>query len=194
VVKKTKSGLGQMHLMLGLPAFHRGFAERCRLHVLNAILGGTMSSRLFQRIREERGLAYSVYSALSAFRDTGHLVIYAATRPSSGAEVIRLALDELRSLRDHGPTQAELVVAREHLKGSMMLALESTSSRMSNLARQEIYAERLQGLGETLRGIQAVTVPEVHRLCRQLLRDRRVGLAAVGPVRGLRLGREALVL
>jgi predicted Zn-dependent peptidase len=194
VVTKVKNSLGQMHLMLGLPAFRSGFAERCRLHVLNTILGGTMSSRLFQRIREERGLAYSVYSALNAFRDTGHFVIYAATRPSSGAEVIRLALEELRNLRDQGPTAAELEVAREHLKGSMMLGLESTSSRMSNLARQEIYLERLQSLGETLRGIQAVTRPQVHRLCRQLLRDRRVALAAVGPVRGLRIEPEALVL
>ena len=169
-------------------------SERYALHVFHTLLGGTMSSRLFQRIREERGLAYSVYSALNGFRDAGNLVVYAATRPSKAAEVVRLARDELRDLRDHGPNQAELDVAREHLKGSLMLALESTASRMTNLARQEIYLGRTQGLEQTLRGVQAVTRKRVHRLCRQLLAGQKLSLAAVGPVRKMRLSPEALQL
>jgi predicted Zn-dependent peptidase len=191
---RAKNELAQLHLLLGLPAFREGFAERYALYVLNTILGGTMSSRLFQRIREERGLAYSVYSALNGFRDTGHLVIYAATQPSNATEVVGLALDELRSLRDRGPTEAELEVAREHLKGSLMLALEQTSSRMSNLARQEIYLGRPQTLGETLRRVNAVSVRAVHRLCRELTHEQRVSLAAVGPVRRLRVSPAALRL
>ena len=194
VVKKAKNELAQLHLLLGLPAFRRDFAGRYTLYLLNTILGGTMSSRLFQRIREERGLAYSVYSALNGYRDTGCLMIYAATHPDNGAEVIRLALDELRSLAADGPTQSEFEVAREHLKGSLMLSLESTSSRMSNLARQEIYLRRQQSLAETLGWIESVTVKKVHRLARDLTRGRRLGLAAVGRVGRLRLKPEALQL
>jgi predicted Zn-dependent peptidase len=193
-VKKTRNELSQLHLLLGLPAFRKSLPERYALHVLNTILGGTMSSRLFQRIREERGLAYSVYSALNGFRDTGHLVIYAATHPTTGPDVIRLALDELRSLRDRGPTPAELEVAREHLKGSLMLALEQTSSRMSNLARQEIYLDRLQSLTETLRRVGGVKVADVHRVARELMSGQRVGLAAIGRVGRLRVPAEALRL
>jgi predicted Zn-dependent peptidase len=108
--------------------------------------------------------------------------------------VVRLALDELRGLRDQGPTEAELEVAREHLKGSLMLALEQTSSRMSNPARQEIYLDRPQSLSETLRRLNAVSVKSVHRLSRELMREQRVSLAAVGPVRLLRVSPKALEL
>ena len=180
VVTQAKNSLGQLHLLMGLPAFRKTVAERYTLHVFNTLLGGTMSSRLFQRIREERGLAYSVYSALNGFRDAGNLVVYAATRPSKAAEVVRLARDELRDLRDNGPDQAELDVAREHLKGSLMLALESTASRMTNLARQEIYLGRTQGLEQTLRGVQAVTRKRVHRLCRELLAGQKLSLRGAG--------------
>ncbi len=194
VVKKAKNELSQLHLLLGLPAFRRDFAGRYALYLLNTILGGTMSSRLFQRIREERGLAYSVYSALNGYVDTGCLMIYAATHPDNAAEVIRLALDELKSLRTDGPTVEELEVAREHLKGSLMLGLESTSSRMSNLARQEIYLGRQQSLAETLRWIDSVTLNRVHRMAREITKRGRVGLAAVGRVGRLRLKPETLRL
>ncbi len=194
LVRRPKNDLGQLHLLLGLPAFREKISERYVLHVLNAILGGTMSSRLFQRIREERGLAYSVYSGLNGFRDTGQLTIYVATSPANGAEVIQLTLTELRALSDQGATQAELDVAREHLKGSLMLSLESTSSRMANLARQEIYLGGPLSLSETLRQIDQVTLARVRRLSRQLLRGQRVALAAVGPLRKLRVRREALEL
>jgi predicted Zn-dependent peptidase len=193
-VTRAKNELAQLHLLLGFPAFREDPAGRYALYVLNTLLGGTMSSRLFQRIREERGLAYSVYSTLSGYRDAGHLLIYVATNPQNGADVIRLALEELRSLRDHGPTQDELEVAREHLKGSLMLSLEQTSSRMSNLARQEMYLGRQQTLNETLRRVAGVRRAAVHHVAGELLQGGRAALAAVGPVRRLRLGREALRL
>jgi predicted Zn-dependent peptidase len=183
-----------MHLLLGLPAYPENFAGRYRLHVLNALLGGTMSSRLFQKIREERGLAYSVYSAVNSFLDAGQLVIYAATNPERGREAVAVTLDELRALRDSGPTAAELRVAKEHLKGSLMLSLESTVSRMSNLARQEIYFGRQFGLEEILQGIEAVSLRGVHALCRELFRDGRVSLAAVGRLRDFRVRSESLAL
>jgi len=187
VVLRAKRELEQLHLLLGLPAFRRKQKSRYALFVFNSLLGGTMSSRLFQRVREERGLAYSIYSGVNAFIDTGLLNVYAATSPKNGAVVVRLVLDVLRDLRDNGPTDEELQVAKENLKGSMMLALESTSSRMSNLARQEIYFGRQLSLEETLRGIEGVTRSDVHRLVRELTTDRQVGLAAVGRVDKLKI-------
>lgn len=194
VVLRQKRELEQLHLLLGLPAFPENFEARYPLYVLNTLLGGTMSSRLFQKIREERGLAYSVYSAVNAFADTGFMTIYAATSPGSGSEVVRLVLQELRELRDHGPGDAELAVAKEHLKGSLMLALESTSSRMSNLARQEIYFGRQRTLAETIRRIDAVTRAQVHGLSRTLVGRKRPTFAAVGRVKRLAIGPEELKL
>ncbi len=182
-VLRAKRGLEQLHLLLGLPAHVDTLEERYPLYTLNALLGGTMSSRLFQRIREERGLAYAVYSGINAFRDSGFLGIYAGTHPDRARQVVRLVRDELRALRDEGPTAEELSTAREHLKGSLMLGLESTSSRMSNLARQEIYYGRQISLGETLRGIERVTAEDVRELARRLFAG-RLGLAAVGRIRG----------
>jgi len=153
-----------------------------------------MSSRLFQKIREERGLAYSVYSAVNAFLDTGLMMIYAATNPARGREVVRLVMDELRDLRDHGPTKSELEVAKEHLKGSLMLSLESTASRMSNLARQEMYYGKQFTLAEVLEGIERVKPQSVHRVAQQLFQGGHLTLAAVGRMDVSRLGREALRL
>lgn len=187
IVKREKNDLGQLHLLLGCPAFPVDFRERYALYVLNAMLGGTMSSRLFQKIREERGLVYSVYSALNAFADTGFFNVYAATNPKNGDEVVEVVLEELRDLRDRPPGEQELAVAKEHLKGSLMLSLESTPSRMSNLARQEIYYGRQQTLGQTLRGIDQVTAAKVHGVARKLWQRPRMNLAALGRVDRLRL-------
>jgi len=182
-----------LHLLVGLPVFPADERGRFALHVLNALLGGTMSSRLFHKIREERGLAYSVYSAVHGFVDSGFLAIYAGTSPHKGDEVLDLALAELADLRDNGPNDQELNVAKEHLKGSLMLALESTSSRMSNLARQEIYQKRHRTLEATLAAVDAVTPGRVHRMAEEVAAG-KIGLAAVGrvgrlkrSVKGLRL-------
>ncbi len=193
-VTRVKKELEQLHIVLGLPGFPENFADRYPLFVLNALLGGTMSSRLFQKIREERGLAYSVYSAVNAFRDTGLMMVYAATSPSRGNEVVRLILDEIRSLRDKGPDPRETEVAKEHLKGSLMLSLESTVSRMSNLARQEIYFGRQFNLGEMIRRIEEVTPESIHRVAWRLFRDGQIAAAAVGRLGRLRLSRERLRL
>ncbi len=191
---RSKKGLGQLHLLLGLPAFPADEPARYALHVLNALLGGTMSSRLFQKIREERGLVYSVYSAVNGFVDTGFLAVYAGTSPSKGREVLELVTRELVDLRDKGPTAQELSVAKEHLKGSLMLSLESTSNRMSLLARQEIYDKRQHSLEATLASVDAVTASRVHRMARELTTTGNVGLAAVGRVGRLKLPKGALEL
>jgi predicted Zn-dependent peptidase len=194
IVTRRKRELEQLHLLVGLAAFPEGFPGRYALYVLNTILGGTMSSRLFQTIREERGLAYSVYSALNTFLDSGMLTVYAATSPEAGADVVRLVAGEMRSLAQSGPRPEELTMAKEHLKGSLMLALESTSSRMSQLARQEIYFGRQVTSKETLDRVSRVTGSEVRAVARRLFRGRRLALAAVGQIDRLRFDRRALAL
>jgi len=194
IVTRRKRELEQLHLLLGLAAFPEGFAGRYALYVLNTILGGTMSSRLFQTIREERGLAYSVYSGLNTFLDSGLLTVYAATSPKAATEVVRLIVQEMRSLADAGPKPEELRMAQEHLKGSLMLALESTSSRMSQLARQEIYFGRQTTSKETLDRVSRVTRGQVQAVARRLFRGRRVALAAVGRIDRLCVDRQALAL
>jgi predicted Zn-dependent peptidase len=194
IVRRNKKELEQLHLLLGLPAYPESYEDRYALFVLNAMLGGTMSSRLFQKIREERGLVYSVYSGLNAFMDCGFLMVAAATSPRRGTEVVRLTLDEMDDLRQAGPGDDELRVAKEHLKGSLMLSLESTSSRMSNLARQEMYFGRQLTLEEILRRIDAVTGEQVRELSRDLFSGRGLGLAAVGELGRFRMRQEALAL
>jgi predicted Zn-dependent peptidase len=192
IVTRPKRELEQLHLVLGVPGFPERFSDRYSLFVLNALFGGTMSSRLFQKIREERGLAYSVYSAVNAFADSGLLMVYAATSPSKGREVLRLILEEVSDLTERKPDPAETSVAKEHLKGSLMLSLESTVSRMSNLARQEIYFRRQFSLAEMIRGVEAVSPASIHRITRRLFQKRRLAVAAVGRTSGLRLGRGLL--
>lgn len=194
LVRREKRQLEQMHLLLGLPAYPESFEGRYPVFVLNAILGGTMSSRLFQKIREERGLAYSVYSAVNAFQDTGLMMVYAATGPKTASEVARLVLEEIADLRDRPPSDDEVRVAKEHLKGSLMLSLESTGSRMSNLARQEIYHGRQFGLDEILGAIAAVTPDTVHAVAVKLFSGARPALAAVGRTAALKLAPRALAL
>ena len=189
-----KKELGQMHLLMGLPVFPPDERSRDALYVLNALLGGTMSSRLFHKIREERGLVYSVYSAVNGFADNGLLAIYAGTSPQKAREVIDLIVAELRDLRDRGASAEELLVAKEHLKGSLMLALESTSSRMSNLARQEMYQKRHRTLAATLRGIDRVGLSQIHEVAQRLAEGNELSLAALGRVKRLKLDEGALRL
>jgi predicted Zn-dependent peptidase len=194
VVVRAKKELEQLHLLLGVPAFPERHAQRYPLFVLNALLGGTMSSRLFQKVREERGLAYSVYSAVNAFRDAGVMMVYAGTSPDKGDELLSVVRDELRELRDKGPSAREVEVAKEHLKGSLMLSLESTSSRMSNLARQEMYHGRTFSMEEILRRLDRVTRADVHRMARRVFRPGTPALAAVGRTLSLKAVRAGFAL
>ncbi len=194
VVTRAKKELEQLHLLLGVPAFPERHAHRYPLFVLNALLGGTMSSRLFQKIREERGLAYSVYSAVNAFRDAGVMMVYAGTSPEKGDELLAVVRDELRDLREKGPAAREVEVAKEHLKGSLMLSLESTSSRMSNLARQEMYHGRTFSMEEILKRLDRVRTADVHRMARRVFRPGIPALAAVGRTGTLKAVRAGFAL
>jgi len=182
----------QSHVCLGTPAYPQGHADRHAIYVLNTILGGSMSSRLFQHIREERGLAYAVFSNLTTYSDAGAITIYAGCAADKVGEVIDLTLADLRDLRETAVPADELQRAKDHLKGSLMLSLENTSSRMSQLARQEIYFGRHLSLDEILSSIDAVTADDVLRVSADLFRDGVVAATVVGPKMGVTLTPERL--
>ena len=142
IVLRNKKALEQVQLCLGVPSLPISSDRRYCALVLNTVLGGGMSSRLFQNIREKLGLAYAVFSDLNPYRDTGCLSVYAGTSLESTPQVISLVLQEFRKLKDELLPAEELRRAKDHLKGSLILGLESSSSRMSNLARQELYFGR----------------------------------------------------
>jgi len=171
----------QSHLCLGTVAPAQTDADRHVAYVLNTILGGSMSSRLFQHIREERGLAYAVFSNLTSYSDAGMLTIYAGCATDKVGEVVDLTLAELAALRDTPVGADELRRAKDHLKGSLMLSLENTASRMSHLARQEIYFDHQFGLDETLAGVERVTAEDVQRIARKYMALDRYTLSIVGP-------------
>src|SRR5204863_5336120 len=139
---RTKKNLEQVHILVGAPSYAQTHEKRFACYVLNTMLGGGMSSRLFQNIREKRGLAYSVFSGLNTFRDVGCLAVYAGTGTANARTVVELIMEEFRRLKAAPPASEELQRVKDYLKGSMLLGLESTPSRMSNLARQEMYFGR----------------------------------------------------
>jgi predicted Zn-dependent peptidase len=164
IVARSKKELEQVHLCLAAPAFSQTHPDRYGLYIMNTVLGGSMSSRLFQNVREKRGLVYSISSGVTSYSDAGVLTVYAGTSLDSVDQVVRLTIEEFRRLRGDKLPVEELRRAKDHLKGSLMLSLENTGSRMSHLARQEIYFERRFSLDEIIAGIEAVTDDDVCRI------------------------------
>jgi len=193
IVQRRKE-IEQSHICVGTPAYPLAHADRHATYVLNTILGGSMSSRLFQHIREDRGLAYAVFSNMTAYSDAGMFAIYAGCATDKVSEVIGLTLAELRTLRQSAVPAEELSRAKEYLKGSLMLGLEHTSNRMSNLARQHIYFGRHFTMDEMLAEIGRVTADDVQRVAGELFRDGAVVASVVGPDDGARVSREDLGL
>ncbi len=185
--------LEQSHICLGTNSYQQDHADRYVSYILNTVLGGSMSSRLFQNVREKRGLAYAVFSGMSAYRDAGNFTIYAGCANEAIEEVVDLCVAEMRTLKDSPVQETEIRRAKDHLKGSLMLGLENTSSRMSHMARQEIYFDRHFTLDETLAGIEAVTIDDVQRVARELFTAETVGATVVG-AREPDLPRERLAL
>jgi predicted Zn-dependent peptidase len=186
--------LEQSHLCLGVGSYPQNHEDRYSSYVLNTLLGGSMSSRLFQNVREKRGLAYAVFSGLSAYRDAGSFTIYAGCSNEAVGEVIDLVVEELRGVKNAPVADAELQRSKDHLKGSLMLSLENTASRMSHLARQEIYFDRQFGLDETLQGIEYVTTADVQRVAADLFRNGSLSATVLGNVNGLKIPAERLNL
>jgi predicted Zn-dependent peptidase len=186
--------LEQSHVCLGASSYPQNHDDRYASYVLNTLLGGSMSSRLFQNVREKRGLAYAVFSGLSAYRDAGSFTIYAGCANEAVGQVIDLVVEELRGVKHALVPEAELRRSKDHLKGSLMLSLENTASRMSHLARQEIYFDRQFGLDETLQGIERVTPSEVQRVAKDVFKDGALAATVLGDVNGLQIPRDRLDL
>ncbi|MEU4568528.1 pitrilysin family protein [Micromonospora sp. NPDC023956] len=170
----------QAHVILGCPGIDRLDERRFALGVLNNVLGGGMSSRLFQEIRERRGLAYSVYSYASQYADSGVFAVYAGCAPGKLDEVLELTRAELRRVATDGLTEAEVARGKGMSKGSFVLGLEDNGSRMSRLAKGELLYGDLAPVDELLSRVDAVTVADVNTLAAELL-SRPMSLAVVGP-------------
>lgn len=189
IVQKT---LEQVHLVMGFPGLHHSAPERYALFLLNDVVGGSMSSRLFQEVRERQGLVYSIHSGVQSFADTGTLYLYAATDAPNFSKVLKSTLKELRELKKTGITADELARAKDHLKGSLMLSLESTSSRMNRLAKHELHLGSFLTMDEMLAAIDGVRHEEVQALVTELLDEERLALTTLGPLDRRHLPRELL--
>ncbi|VBB08039.1 Hypothetical protein LUCI_3304 [Lucifera butyrica] len=177
----------QVHFCLGTGSVPQNSPDIYTVHILNNILGGGISSRLFQSIREERGLAYSVYSYQTNYSDAGLLTIYAGTRPGNASQVIELILQNIKELCRQGITEAELVKTKEQLKGSLLLGLESSNSRMSRLGKMEVTMNKYITLEEIIEKIEQVSLADFRNMCDRLFLQQALSLTALGPVSGEQL-------
>jgi len=192
IILKKKDSLEQVHITIGVPAYRLAHELRFPLYVLNTVLGGGMSSRLFQNIREKQGLAYAVYSELNLFSDTGCFTVYAGTAAETAKQVVTSVVQEFRNLKNELIGEDELRRAKDHLKGSLMLSLESTSSRMSNLARQELYFDRFMSLDEMLYSIESVSRFQVQQIAQEFFTGESIALAMLGRLGEMQISREEL--
>ncbi len=192
IVLRNKKSLEQVQICVGVPSHPITHEKRHSSYILNTLLGGGMSSRLFQNIRERQGLAYAIYSDLNPYRDTGCLSVYAGTSRESAAKVVQSVVSEFRKLKSETVSADELRRAKDQLKGSLMLSLESSTARMSNLARQEMYFDRFYGLDELIASIEAVTAEQLQELANQFFKTENVAVTVLGNVNGLKLTRDQL--
>lgn len=174
--------LEQAHLCIGTRALAQNHPNRFSAYILNTILGGSMSSRLVQKIREDRGLSYSIYSYLNCHSDCGALCVYAGTSPEDSAEVVDTVLAEFRRFRDQEVPEEEINAALEQLKANLLLSLESTDNRMTRLAKNEIYLGVNPSIREVLHGFEQVSGAAVQKLAEFILRDEYLNLQVLGNV------------
>ncbi len=181
-VHTVHKALEQVHLVMGLPGVSEVAPERYALYLLNDIIGGSMSSRLFQEIRERQALVYSVHSGQQAYRDTGLFYVYAGTDPANFGKVLRALMKEIRGLKKDGVTADELQRSKDHLKGSLILSLESSSSRMNRLARHEMRFGSFMSVDEMLAAIDSVQAADVDALIHRVLDEEQLSLMTLGAV------------
>jgi predicted Zn-dependent peptidase len=192
IVLRNKKSLEQVQICVGVPSYPITHEKRHSSYILNTLLGGGMSSRLFQNIRERQGLAYAIYSDLNPYRDTGCLSVYAGTSRTSATKVVESVVSEFRDLKSAEVPADELRRSKDQLKGSLMLSLESSTARMSNLARQEMYFDQFYGLDELIAKIESVTTEELWNLSNQFFQTENVAVTILGNLNGLKLTREQL--
>jgi len=172
----------QVHICLGTTSVPQTSPDIYTMHILNTIVGGGISSRLFQSIREEQGLAYSIYSYQTNYSDAGLFTIYAGTRPSNASQVIELIIDNINTLRNVGINADELAKTKEQLKGSLLLSLESSSSRMFRIGKMELTLKSFITLDEVVAKIDKVTLENLHNIIHTLLIPDRFAFTVLGPV------------
>jgi len=177
-----KKQLEQVQICVGCKGMQYTHEDRFVISALNTVMGNSMSSRLFQEIREQNALAYSIYSYVTSYRDTGLLTVYAGADPSNALEVVRLVIKEFRKIKDEGITPAEESRVRNQIKGSLVLSLESSTSHMSRLARQEIYFGKYLSMDDIIKGVEKVTAEQVQRLAGQLFTRENISLTILGPL------------
>jgi predicted Zn-dependent peptidase len=151
-----------------------------------------MSSRLFQSVREKQGLVYSIYSELNPYRDTGCMCIYAGTSRENAPKVVQSVVSEFRKLKSESVTEEELKRAKAQLKGSLMLSLESSTARMSNLARQELYFDRFYSMDEIIARVEGVNAPDLVRLADEYFQTGSIAVTVLGNLNGLKISRDQL--
>lgn len=177
-----KKALEQVHLCLGLQGVAAGHRDRYTVYALNSVLGGSISSRLFQEVREKRGLVYSIYSFLSGYSDIGTITVYAATRPKEVDRVVDLVCREIRRIGKQGIERKELDRAKSQMKGSLMLSLESSHSRMSKLAKDELIYGSRTSLEDMLAHIDRVTIAQTNNVGRHLFNPEDLAITGLGPL------------
>ena len=192
IVMRNKKALEQVQICVGTPAYPLAHPKRYGSYILNTVLGGGMSSRLFQNVRERQGLVYAIYSDLNPYRDTGCLSIYAGTSRESAPKVVGSIVAELRRLKNDPVPEDELRRAKDQLKGSLMLSLESSTARMSNLARQEMYFDHFFGLDELIENIESVTAEDIRATAEEFFRQEMLAVTVLGNLNGLKISRDQL--
>jgi predicted Zn-dependent peptidase len=193
ILLRNKKALEQVQICMGVPSPAITDENRYVTLILNTVLGGGMSSRLFQTIREERGMVYSIYSDLNPYRDTGTLCIYAGTSVGKALEVVDLIMVELRKLKETTLSEEELTRAKDQVKGNILMGLESSNSRMANLARQEMYFQQFFTVEEITARIDTVQADQVQAMAQRLFDPNRIAITLLGRLDGIKLTRKQLV-
>jgi predicted Zn-dependent peptidase len=190
---RNKKSLEQVQICIGVPSYHISHERRYMSYVMNTLLGGGMSSRLFQNVRERQGLVYSIFSELNPFKDTGCMAVYAGTSRESAPKVVQSVIAEFKRFKDEAVPADELRRAKDQLKGGLMLSLESSTARMSNLARQEMYYDRFFGLDEIINKIEVVTAEDISETANEFFKSDAVAVTVLGNLNGMKIPRESLV-
>ena len=194
ITLRNKSELEQVHICIGVPALPLTDRRRFGVSVLNNILGGGMSSRLFQNIRERLGLAYAIFSEMNSYRDVGMLSVYAGTSLETAEKLVQCVVEEFRNLRDVPIDDEELRRAKDHLKGATLLALEGSGQKMNSLARYHIYFDRHFTPQELVAMLESVTAEEVQELAREFFQPGRLAASVVGALGKFKITPEQLAL
>ena len=192
IMMRNKKSLEQVQICVGVPSYSISHENRYASFVLNTLLGGGMSSRLFQNIRERQGLVYSIFSELNPYRDTGCLAVYAGTSRATAPQVVTSIVNEFHELKRNRVSDEELERAKNQLKGSLMLSMESSTARMSNLARQEMYYNRFFGMSEIIERVEAVSVEDVQKNAIEFFDPDQIAVTVLGNLNGLKLTRDLL--